>query len=226
MATVERMAFTITQEKVMTESMQAASNATLLPFTQASVGVSPQGFDLGQLAQQVADQAIRALPGVILGLLSTHPAAGRAQGVTPQSLINIGVQTPFGGGGIKLFGADPGVSPQGIDLGNIGQQVLSEVVKALPGLIIGALAAHPVIGPQMRANGVSPQSLINIGVQTPFGGGGASLFNSAPGVSPQGFDLGQLAQQIAGQVLPTLIIGLLSANPAVNAGAANSGATH
>ena len=210
----------------MTESTQAASNAAFLPFTQPSAGVSAQGFDLGQLAQQVADQAIRALPGVILGLLSTHPAFGRAQGVAPQSLINIGLQTPFGGGGIKLFGAEPGVSPQGIDLGKIGQQVLNGVVQALPGLIFSVLGAHPVIGPQMRANGVSPQSLINFGVQTPFGGGGASLFNSAPGVSPQDFDLGQLAQQIAGQFLPTLIMGLLSANPAVNAGTANSGATH
>ena len=210
----------------MVESAQPGLASTFLPFGAApSAGVSPQGFDFGQFAQQLAGQAAQALPGLILSLLSANPTIGpqmRAQGVSPQSLINLGLQTPFGGGGVSLLGAAPsaGVSPQGFDFGQFAQQLAGQAAQALPGLILSLLSAHPTIGPQMRVQGVSPQSLINLGVQTPFGGGGVSLFGAAPsaGVSPQGFDFGQFAQQLAGQaaqVLPGLILSLLSANPTI-----------
>jgi hypothetical protein len=201
-----------------------------------SAGVSPQGFDFGQFAQQLAGLAAQALPGLILSLLSAHPTIGpqmRAQGVSPQSLINLGLQTPFGGGGVSLFGAAPsaGVSPQGFDFGQFAQQLAGQAAQALPGLILSLLSAHPTIGPQMRVQGVSPQSLINLGVQTPFGGGGVSLFGAAPsaGVSPQGFDFGQFAQQLAGQAaqaLPGLILGILSAHPTTQQSSTGSATIH
>src|SRR5215471_20086323 len=175
-------------------SMADATQSGFLPFG-SNPGVSPQGFDFGQFAQQLAGQAAQALPGLIMGLLAAHPTVGpqlRAQmagpqGVSPQSLINLGFQSPFGGGGFSLFGATPqaGVSPQGFDLGQFAQQLAGQAAQALPGLIMGLLAAHPTIGPQLRAQsagpqGVSPQSLINLGFQSPFGGGGFSLFGATP----------------------------------------------
>ena len=186
-----------------------AEQSTFIPFGGGSAGggVSPQGFDLGQFAQQLAGQAAQALPGLIMGLLSAHPTIGaqvRAQSASPQ-----------------------GVSPQGFHFGQFAQQLAGQVGPMLPGLIMGLLSAHPTIGAQVRAQsaspqGVSPQSLFNVGINTPFGGGGISLFGASPaaGVSPQGFDLGQFAQQLAGQVgpmLPSLIMGLLSAHPTIGA---------
>ena len=221
----------------MVESAQPGLASTFLPFGAApSAGVSPQGFDFGQFAQQLAGQAAQALPGLILSILSANPTIGpqmRAQGVSPQSLINLGLQTPFGGGGVSLFGAAPsaGVSPQGFDFGQFAQQLAGQAAQALPGLILSLLSAHPTIGPQMRVQGVSPQSLINLGVQTPFGGGGVSLFGAAPsaGVSPQGFDFGQFAQQLAGQAaqaLPGLILGILSAHPTTQQSSTGSATIH
>ncbi|HTR14467.1 MAG TPA: hypothetical protein VMI72_14740 [Roseiarcus sp.] len=172
-----------------------------LPFGSAQgatpAGVAPQGFDFGQFAQQLAGQAAQALPGLIMSVLSAQPQL-RAQSAAPE-----------------------GVSPQGFDFGRFAHQLAGQAAQALPGLIMGLLAAHPTIGPQLAAQsagpqGVSPQSLLNI--QTPFGG--ASLFGATPqaGVSPQGFDFGQFAQQLAGQAaqaLPGLIMGLLAANPTI-----------
>jgi hypothetical protein len=58
----------------MVESAQPGLASTFLPFGAApSAGVSPQGFDFGQFAQQLAGQAAQALPGLILGILSAHP---------------------------------------------------------------------------------------------------------------------------------------------------------
>ena len=143
-------------------STQSATSATFLPFgAKSQASVSPQGFDFGQFAQQLAGQAAQALPGLIMGLLAAHPTIGpqmRAQsagpqGVSPQSLFNIGVQTPFGGGGFSMFEATPqaGVSPQGFDFGQFAQQLAGQAAQALPGLIMGLLAANPAIGPQLAA---------------------------------------------------------------------------
>lgn len=188
-----------------------------ISLSDASPGVSPQGFDFGGLLKDVAGTAIKALPGLLFGLLSAHPVLGpqlKAQGVSPQSLINFGIQTPFGGGGISLFDSAPkmGVSPQGFDFGELLKDVAGTAIKALPGLLIGLLSSHPVLGPQLKAQGVSPQSLFNIGVQTPFGGGGISLFDAAPGVSPQGFDFGKLLRDVtdeATRALPNILNGIV-----------------
>ena len=183
-------------------------------------GVSPQ-FNFGNLLKDIGGQAIKVLPGLLMGLLASHPVLGpqmKAQGVTPQSLFNIGVQTPFGGGGISMFDAAPktnGVTPQGFDFGDLLKTVTREAVKVLPGLLMGLLSSNPVLGAQMKAQGVTPQSLFNIGVQTPFGGGGISMFDAAPsagGVTPQGFDFGKLLQQVtdeAAKQIPGILSGLI-----------------
>jgi hypothetical protein len=173
-----------------------------------SAGVTPQGFDFGGLLKTVAGHAAQMLPGLIMGLLSADPVIGpqlRAQGVAPQSLINIG-----------LLGAGPsaGVAPQGFDFGSL----LKKAVQVLPGVVMALLAADPVVGPQLKAQGVAPQSLFNIGVQTPFFGGGLSMFDAppSPGVTPQGFDFGKLARQLAeeaAKAIPGIITSLLSATP-------------
>jgi len=187
----------------------------------AGGGVAPAGFDINQIVQQVAGAAAQALPGLIMGLLSAHPQLKpQSSGVSPQGLFNFGVQTPFGGVGLDLFSNQPQVRPQGFDIGQIAQQVAGAAAQALPGLILGLLSAHPQLKTQSASAGVSPQGLFNFGVQTPFGGGGISLFGAQPQVSPQGFDIGQIAQQVAGaaaQALPGLILGLLSAHPQLKA---------
>jgi hypothetical protein len=247
------------------------SNSSFIPFNpfnSGTTGVSPQGFDFAQFAQQLAGQAAQALPGLIMGLLTSHPTVGplvRAQGgVSPQSLINLGMTTPTGTGGFNAFGSNPGISPQGFDFGQLAhqvagtivpmlpglimsilsanpavasplrtqgaaptgvlpqgfdisqlvQQLAGQAVQALPGLIMGLLSAHPIAGAQVRAQGVAPQSLLDIGIRTPFGGGNIGLFGSNPGVSPQGFDLNTIAQQLV-PMLPGLIMSVFSNNPAL-----------
>jgi hypothetical protein len=224
--------------------MSATQSAAFLPFgAYQQGGYSPQGFDLGHLAQQIAGQAAQVLPGLIMGLLAAHPTLGpqmRAQaagmqGLSPQSLFNFGVQSPIGGLGFSLFGANPqaGLSPQGLDWGQLAQQIAGQTAQALPGLIMSILAANPMLGTQMRAQGMMPQGMMpqgmspqgmmpqaayNQGFQSPMGGGGVNMFGANPQgwMAPQGLDLGQLAQQIAGQAaqaLPGLIMGLFAANP-------------
>ena len=186
-----------------------------VPRAAAPQEISPQGFDFGQFAQQIAGQAAQALPGLIMGLLSANPMIvqqARPQSFAPQSAAPSSFMTP-----------------QGFDFGQLAQQIAGQAAHVLPGLLMGLLSANPVVGPQLRAQsaaapGVSPQSLLNLGVNTPFGGGGISLFGSAPtaGVTPQGFDFGQLAQQIAGQVattLPSVIMSILSSRPMVGSAA-------
>jgi hypothetical protein len=142
----------------MADSTQSGLSSGFLPFgATPPAGVSPQGFDFGQFAQQLAGQAAQALPGLIMGLLSAHPTIGpqlRAQsaGVSPQG-FNFGIQTPIGGIGFGLSGAAPqvGVSPQGFDFGQFAQQLAGQAAQALPGLIMGLLSAHPTIGPQLAA---------------------------------------------------------------------------
>jgi hypothetical protein len=185
-------------------------------------GVSPQGFDFGGFAQQIAGQAAQYLPGIIMSLFAAHPVVGPAvrqqQGVAPQGFQ---LQTPLGGFGWssaapQLGGG--GVSPQGFDFGAFAQQIAGQAAQALPGIIMSLFAAHPVVGPALRQQGVAPQGFQ---LQTPFGGFGWS--SAAPqlgggGVSPQGFDFGAFAQQIAGQAaqaLPGIIMSLFAANPVV-----------
>lgn len=209
--------------------------------TQSGAGVAPQGFDLGSIINTVAGGVAKALPGLLMGLLSSQPqlqqlaAQGGASGVAPQSLFNLGINTPFGGAGIGLFDNKPqfgaqagaGVSPQGFNLGDIISTVAGGAIKVLPGLLMGLLSAHPQLqqlAAQGGTGGVAPQSLFNFGVNTPFGGVGLGLFDNKPqfggqagaGVAPQGFDFTNILNtiaQTAAQALPNLISGLLSAHP-------------
>src|SRR5579884_1719056 len=126
--------------------------------TSASAGLAPQGFDFGQVAQQLAGAAAQALPGLIMGLLSAHPQVQQmrpqsANGLAPQSLINIGLQTPFGGGGFSLFDSAPQLSPQGFDFGQIAQQLVGtaaqQVSQQIPSIVSGilsSLSAAPRVG--------------------------------------------------------------------------------
>jgi hypothetical protein len=206
----------------MVDFTQQSTATSFVPYgASPGNGVAPQGIDWGALLQQVTSQAVQALPGLVAGLLSSHPVIGpqlRAQGVAPQSLLNLGFQTPFGGGGIKLFDAAPGaggVNPQGFNFGHLLKDVAGQAVKAVPGLLFGLLSSHPVLGPQLQAQGVTPQSLINIGLQTPFGGGGIGLFGAGPqanGVNPQSFDFGKLLQQVgdeAAKAIPGILNGIV-----------------
>jgi hypothetical protein len=60
-----------------------------LPYgTNPQADVTPQGFDIGQFAQQIAGQAV---PGLIMGLLSAHPQL-RAQSAGPQGVAAVPVQ--------------------------------------------------------------------------------------------------------------------------------------
>src|ERR1700722_6980777 len=102
---------------------QSSANTAFLPFGQVQsgppAGVNPQGFDFGQLAQQIAGQAAQALPGLIMGLLSSNPVIApqmRAQSASPQ-----------------------GVSPQGFDFGQLAKNIAGQAAHALPGLIMGLL---------------------------------------------------------------------------------------
>jgi hypothetical protein len=260
----------------------ASPTAGFIPFVAPSVaGFSPQGFDFGQVTQQIAAQILPILPGLVTSVLSAHPTIGpqmRAQTFAPQSPFNFGVNTPLGGTGLGLFGA----APQGTDFGQVAQQIAGQVIPILPGLVLGVLSAHPVIGPQLRGQGASPpgaspfnvmqqgydpnqlvqqivktavpllpifitsllsahpglgsqwqgqsvlpngfssQSPFNFGINTPIGGAGVGLFGTAPmaGAAPQGIDLSNLTQQIAGQVvpiLPGLITSILSTNAVLSA---------
>jgi hypothetical protein len=268
------------------------SNTGFIPFIAPSAaGLTPQGFDFGQIAQQIAGQVLPVLPGLVLGVLSAHPTIGaqlRSQsallpGFPPQTSFGIGVNTPLGGAGFGLSGATPtpGFMPQGFDFNQIAQQIVGQLLPVLPGLILGVLSAHPTIGPQLRGQVTAPQaatpvgfapqgfdinqlvqqivktatSLIptlissvlaahptlgpqlraqswspqgfaaqsppNFSVNTPLGGAGLGLPGSTPqAVTPQGLDFGQLTQQIVGQVIPVLpglITSLLSANPVLSA---------
>jgi hypothetical protein len=189
----------------------AQTNSGFIPFVPPPVaGVSPQGFDFAQLAQQIAAQIFPLLPGLVTSVLSAHPTIGpqlRAQGASPHAGVpqppyNFGFSTPPGVGGIGPFGATPslGFVPQGIDFGQIAQQIASQVLPILPGLVLGVLSAHPVIGPQLRGQSAAPQAAV------PFG------------LTPQGFDPSQLVQQVlktALPLLPVLITSLLSAHPAL-----------
>jgi hypothetical protein len=121
--------------------------------TAPSGGVSPQDFDLGAIVTTVAQGAAQVLPGLIMSLLSAHPQIqqlskqGAAGGVNPQSLINLGLSTPFGGGSVGLFGTNPqmgaqqsaGVSPQGFDLASIAQTVASAIAPQIPAIVSSAM---------------------------------------------------------------------------------------
>jgi hypothetical protein len=126
------------------------------PFATGPSGVSPQGFNLGHLAQQIVGHVAPMLPGLIFSVLSTDPNVAsqlRTAGATVQPFPNYASSsTPVGGTGFGTFGSVPGVgvSPQGFDLGHLAQQVSSQLLPALPGLIASLLATNPTIGSQPR----------------------------------------------------------------------------
>ncbi|QUS38204.1 hypothetical protein RPMA_04575 [Tardiphaga alba] len=190
----------------MTTFNQAPAYSGYIPFNAPPPGgFSPQGFDFGEIFKGIADQAIKALPGLLIGLLSTHPTLGpqlRSQGASPQS-ISVG---------IKLFDTSPRVDPLGFNFGKILKDIADQAIRMVPGLLIGALSTHPVLGPQLKSQGVSTQSFISAGINLPFLSGGFSVFDSMPGVSPQGFDLDALLGIVtdeAKRAIPNIVNGLL-----------------
>lgn len=217
---------------------------------QAGAGVNPQGFnfDFSNIIKTVAQGAAQALPGLLMSLLSAHPQLqqltrqGGAGALAPQSLINFGANTPLGGIGIGLFdnkpqvgmqpgaGAVAGFSPQGFnfDFSNIINTVAQTAAQALPGLLMSLLSSHPQLqqlAGQANAGGsLAPQSLINIGANTPLGSLGIGLFDNKPqlgtqfgaGVAPQGFDFGDIIRNVAqnaAQALPNLLTNVLATLP-------------
>ncbi|MDO9712318.1 hypothetical protein [Paracraurococcus lichenis] len=214
---------------------------------QQQPGVIPQGFNFGHLVQQIAGHAVQALPGIIMSVLSADPVLGPAVrqqaggGVAPQGF---GLSTPFGGfqfnsaapqlgggvnpqgfalstplGGFQISSATPqaGVSPQGI---NVGQLVEHAATSLLP-IIFSLLEAHPQLQQlRQQTGGVTPQGFA---LSTPFGGFQISSATPDAGMlAPQSFlsgiggALGHVAKQVAQQAahglvqqLPTLINGVL-----------------
>lgn len=218
----------------------------------AGANLAPQGFnvDFGNIIKTIAQSAAQALPGLLISLLSAHPQLqqltrqGGAGGgnLAPQSLINVGANTPFGGFGIGLFdnkpqvgvqpGAGAGFAPQGfnLDFGSIIHTIAQTAAQALPGLLISLLSSHPQLQQLAGqanvggAGGVAPQSLINFGANTPLGGFGIGLFDNKPqlgtqfgaGVAPQGIDFGEIIRNVAqnaAQALPTLLTNVLATLP-------------
>ncbi len=193
----------------------------------AHQGVAPQGFDFGSILSTVAQGAAQALPGLLMGLLSSDPQIqqqlAQQGGVNPQSLFNFGLKTPFGGAGLSMFGNTPqlgaqpqgtqayagqqnwaqqqgGVAPQGFDFGSIINTVAQGAAQALPGLLMGLLSANPQIQQQVAQQG------------------GLSTLGNTPGVAAQGLDLGSIFRSVAqraAQALPGLLTQLLSADPQV-----------
>ena len=171
----------------------------------STVGVvAPQGFDFDQLAQQVAQQAVP----MIFSMLSAQPRLA-AQSAGPQ------------------------LTPQGFDFGQLAQQVAQQAVP----MIFSMLSAQPRLAAQSAAPQLAPQGLFgNIlgGIAPQLGGAiGGALgqqalgqqlgglagqfshllpFAAAPQLTAQGFDFGQLAQQVAQQAVP-MIFSMLSAQP-------------
>jgi len=115
------------------------------------------------------------------------------------------------------------VTPQGFDLGSIVNTVVQDAAQTLPGIIGSLLSAHPQIQQLARqgtlAGALNPQSLY----------GGLNVFAARPQfapfsaqpygtVSPQGFDFGNIVGTVAqgaAQVLPGLLMSILSAHPQI-----------
>jgi hypothetical protein len=185
-------------------------------YGQQSAGVSPQGFDLGAIVNSVAHSAAQALPGLLLSLLSAHPQIQQIArhggatfgGVHQQGLFGAGANTPFSAGGLNIFDnnrsqfggqQNTGAASQGVDLNAIVNSVAQSAAQALPGLLLNLLSAHPQINQIARQGGAVAGGL-NQGANA-FG---ANSQYGAAGASPQGFDLGSLAQNVASIISPQI----------------------
>jgi len=166
-------------------------NAGFIPFASPQgPAFAPQGFDFGQLIQQIAGQVIPALPNLIASVLSANPTLGTQ--LKAQSASVPGIQPGYTPQGYAPHSYAPqsyvqqGFGPQGFDFGHLAQQVASQVLPALPGLLLGLLSSHPVIGPQLQRQGVSaapgmtPQSAFGPGQNAQWGGTGFNVFGAVP----------------------------------------------
>lgn len=123
-----------------------------------------------------------------------------------------------GYGGAGTFGNNPGA----IDVNGLSASIAQSLAQAAPAHIANALSGQQ----QQSLGNLHPQSLINFQASTPLGGLGLGLFDHQPqlgaqagaGVNPQGFNLDfsniiKTVAQGAAQVLPGLLMSLLSAHP-------------
>jgi len=144
---------------------------------------------------------------------------------------------PFGNQG-QLFGnqaqpfTNPGhaygnigssLTPQGFDLGSVVNTVAQGAAQTLPAIIASLLSAHPQI------QQLTQQGSLTGGFNLQNQYGGLNAFANRPlsaqfggqqygTVSPQGFDFGSIVGTIAqgaAQVLPGLLMSLLSAHPQI-----------
>lgn len=181
----------------------------------ASSQLGPEGLNIGDIVGKALQVAIP----VVIGLLQNQPqpqagAQGQPAGASPQinpQSFNLGLQTPFGGGGMAIASNQPQIGPQGFDLSAFLQQavgqVSSTVIAQLPNLIngaLGALAAQPQLQQMSAGPGgqLSPQSF--------FGSIGHFLGNAAQTVGHA--VVGQVAQQLP-HIVQGAVLSFLSANP-------------
>jgi len=190
----------------MTTLNHTPGYSSFIPFNgQPSGGTAPLGFDLGDIVRDITKEAVKVLPGVVLALLTTNPtlsAQFKSQSTSPQ-FISVG---------IKLFNDTPNLDPMGLNFGKLLKGIADQALSMVPGMLIGLLSANPAVKQQLRVQGVSAQSLINIGIDTPFGSGTFGVLDALPGVSAQGFDLDQLIDIVTGEAkraIPTIVNGLL-----------------
>jgi hypothetical protein len=204
------------------------------PYGNIGNGLNPQTFDLGSIVNTVAQGVAQTLPNLIANLLSAHP---QIQQITRQGTLTgaFNPQNQYGGGlnafsnrqQFAPFGAQPdlqsygALSPQGFDFGNLVNTIAQGAAQILPSLLISLLSTQPQFQQLARqggyAGGINPQSLY---------GGGLNMFENRPqfnwqqggGVVPQNFDFGSMVSTIAqsaAQVLPGLLVNVLSTNPQI-----------
>lgn len=97
--------------------------------------IAPQDFNIGNIVGAIAQGAIHALPGILIGMLSAHPQIQQIQQLAHQGGNIAGGVNPQSGN----------VSLQDVNLGNLFNLVAKSATQALPGLLNSLLSVHPQI---------------------------------------------------------------------------------
>jgi hypothetical protein len=175
---------------------------------------NPQGIEFAHIAQQVAGETAQVLPGLISGLLWSHPQIR-------QQTLQSATSSPFGYGmqGVNGFGwpgvsslqgqfgftnqqsFNPGmqtffggISPQQQNIvGQIAQEVAWAAAQALPVVISGLLSSHLQLRQQNMQFGNSWQQAYE--VPSSFSTYGISPFQALNTTPFQTQNIGQIVQQ-------------------------------
>jgi hypothetical protein len=152
---------------------------------QGATQFNPQGIDWGNLVNSV----VRAAVPVVISALQAQPKLN-TQG------FNFGLNTPLGGIGFGVSGAQPQLNPQGIDWASVAKTILP--------VVISALQANPQFNPKA----------FNFGVNTPVGGINFGVSGAQPQLSTQGIDLPGIISEAVKMAVP-VVLSTLQAQPQV-----------